>query len=129
MSAALCVNRLDAERRAKPLPRKQFTLLPLPGGMHFRDQAIDLLRRWPELLPILEEASKKLREFFGQEPALILKSFVAPDSPSEEPTLFLLIGTRLSAEDAGAIMDRFEEAWWFDNAHRTEHLHINLEFA
>ncbi|MEO5731397.1 MAG: hypothetical protein ABI134_26520 [Byssovorax sp.] len=97
--------------------------------MEFRDGALELYRQWPELLPLLEEASKKIREYFGAEPTLFLEPFIAPDSPSEEPSLFLLISTRTSAEDAGATMERLEEAWWFDNAHRTDHLHINLEFV
>lgn len=132
MSAALkdpiCVT-LDAKPWPKFKPRKQSTVLLLPGGIDFRDEARDWLRRWPELLPLLKEASQKIREFFGEDPALVLKPFAAPDSPNEEPILFLLISTRQSAEDAGATMSRFEEAWWFDNAYRTDHLHISLEFA
>jgi hypothetical protein len=97
--------------------------------MEFRDGAIELYRRWPELLPILEEAFRKIREYFGTEPTLFLEPFIAPDSSTEEPSLFLLISTRQSAEDARATMNRLEEAWWFDNAHRTDHLHISLEFV
>lgn len=128
MNAALCVDQLEAVGRGKTLPRKP-GLLSLPGGMDFRAGARELYSQWPELRPLLEEAARKIREFFGEEPALFVEPFIAPDSPSEEPSLFLLISTRQSAEEAGATMDRFEGEWWLDNAYRTDHLHISLEFV
>lgn len=129
MSADLCVNRLDAERRAKPLPRKQCALLPNPSRLGFRDGAIELLHRWPELSALIQEAACKLLESFGTSAQIVLERFDDPEAEKEDPSLYLVVGTTLRALDARQALDRFEDNWWMDNAERSNNrLHVSVEF-
>jgi hypothetical protein len=124
----VCVNRLEAGRRAKFLPRK-LPLLLVPSGMEFHEGALDLLRRWPELSVLIQEAACKLRESFGASAQIVLERFDDPEAENEDPSLYLVVETTLRALDARQALDRFEDNWWMENAERSNNrLHFSVEF-
>jgi plasmid stability protein len=95
-----------------------------------REGAEALLRDHPALYPVIADAAVKLREHFGPGAVLALERFRDPEAPSAPQELHLVVRTALDPGAARAAMDRFDDAWWFDNMERGEHLlHVTMEFA
>lgn len=129
MNTALCVDQLEPARRGKVLPRNQALLLVPQRITSFREGALDLLRRWPELGVLIQEAASKLCESFGDSAQIVLERFDDPDAEKEDPSLYLVVGTTLRAREARQALDRFEDNWWIDNAERSNNrLHFSVEF-
>ncbi len=64
------------------------------------------------LLDLLLAARTKIAEYFSGVTPLVLYLAQYPDEGDEE--LYLLIQTKLSANESLLILDRFEEEWWLD---------------
>lgn len=99
-------------------------------GYELREGVESFLQSHPELRCFIREAGERLRGVFGEETELALKRFVDPESPVESAMLFLLVKTPLDAQAAQALLDRFDETWWLDNAGRADHLlQVSIEFV
>lgn len=81
----------------------------------------EVLRKYLEensfLIPLINEASAKLVEYFGPETPQILQVVYHPDDGSCE--LFLYIKPDLPVSEAIATLDRFDEEWWLDAMDRS----------
>jgi hypothetical protein len=69
------------------------------------------------LIPLINEASAKLVEYFGPETPQILQVVYHPDDGSCE--LFLYVKPDLPVSEAIATLDRFDEDWWLDAMDRS----------
>jgi hypothetical protein len=69
------------------------------------------------LIPLINEASAKLVEYFGEETPQILQVVYHPDDGSRE--LFLYVKPDLPVSEAIATLDRFDEDWWLDAMDRS----------
>jgi len=136
MRVAMSEDTERAAQRAKTLPLDELwtgqkTPCPpiVPRGLVSRKGARELLLRWPDVRQILAEAFERLRANFGPDAEVALKRFDDPASEIEDPALYLIVGTRLDAQEARQAMDRFEDDWWLDNVDRAgDHLHVSVEF-
>jgi hypothetical protein len=100
------------------------------SAYELRSGAEPLLHRAPDLRTFLEETCAEIRKVFGAATELAVTSFEDPEEPEGKPSLFLLVRTTLDATTAGDLLDRFDEAWWLDNAPRAEgKIEVSLEFA
>jgi hypothetical protein len=89
-----------------------------------------ILREAPELRAFLDETCAELRRVFGSAGELAVTSFEDPEAPEGKPALFVLVRTMLDAKAAGDLLDRFDDAFWLDNAPRAGGmLEVSLEFA
>jgi hypothetical protein len=81
----------------------------------------DVLNQYLEensfLIPLINEASAKLVEYFGAETPQILQVVHHPDDGSRE--LFLYVKPDLPFSEALATLDRFDEDWWLDAMDRS----------
>lgn len=80
------------------------------------------------LIPVIEEASAKLVEYFGAETPQVLE--VRSQAEDEASDLFLYVRTDLPLSEALATLDRFDEEWWFDEMDRSRNrMVIKLGYA
>lgn len=70
------------------------------------------------LIPVIEEASVKLVEYFGAETPQALEVRFHPEDGSSE--LFLYVKPALPVKESEAILDRFAWDWWLDEYPRTQ---------
>lgn len=70
------------------------------------------------LIPVIEEASEKLVEYFGEDTPQVLEVRYHPDDGSCD--LFLYVQTKLPVSEAFATMDRFDWDWWLDEMPRSQ---------
>ena len=69
------------------------------------------------LIPLINEASAKLVEYFGEKTPQVLQVVYHPDDGSCE--LFLYVKPDLPVSEAIATLDRFDEDWWLDAMDRS----------
>lgn len=101
----------------------------LRGRYGFRDNdAVErFIGRHPELLPLLVDARRVIDTYFGQRTPVELEVFIDPEAPNET-TLFVLIQTRLSTDEALRSLRSFDEEWWVHAIDRADgHLVISFE--
>src|SRR5574341_650163 len=80
------------------------------------------------LIPLINEASAKLVEYFGAETPQILQVVYHPDDGSCE--LFLHVKPDLPVSEALATLDRFDEDWWLDAMERSNfQMVVSLGYA
>ncbi len=82
----------------------------------------------PYILSLLEDASRRLREFFPLCPQVL---HLAPEhSSTANCDLVLAVQTSMDSPSALAILHEFEEAWWAANAYRAGgSLTVTLDFV
>jgi hypothetical protein len=115
----------SAKRRARPRAVK----VAARAGYELREGAEPMLKDAPWLVPFIDETCAELRKIFGSESEFALERFDDPESFESPPKLFLLVKTRHPAEVVVALMHRFDEEWWLDNAERgREKLQVSVEF-
>ena len=89
-----------------------------------------MLQENSQLRAFLDETCMQLRRFFGPESEFAVQRFEDPESSESLPTLFLLVKTKLEAEAASALLNRFDEEWWLDNAScGGGKIEVSLEFV
>jgi hypothetical protein len=82
------------------------------------------------LRSFVDETCAAVREVFGAAGKLAVSRYQDPDAPEGGPSLYLLVRTVLDAATAGGLLERFDEAWWLENAPRAGgKLEVSLEFA
>jgi hypothetical protein len=64
------------------------------------------------LVNLIVSARSKITDYFGQSIPLALSVTQSPDE--EDAELYLLIQTKLSAQAALPILEKFEESWWLN---------------
>jgi hypothetical protein len=74
------------------------------------------------LIPVIEEASVKLVEYFGAETPLVLE--IRSQAEDEGSELFLYVKTDLPVPEALTRLDRFDEEWWLDEMGRSRNLMV-----
>ncbi len=86
-----------------------------PPFFHFSDadSVEDFLRKHPFLVGLILEAREQIRRYFGEDCRLALQPFYDPEDP-RHPQLLLLIQSDRPVEEKMALLDRFDEEWWFD---------------
>lgn len=77
------------------------------------------------LIDLLNEAAAKLQDCFGDSVRVRLEIFSDPTA-ANDCELFARVLTKLSANDALDLLDRFDREWWFDASSRAQCL---LNFA
>lgn len=124
--------------RSKPLNRDLvvtadgFSLEDEEGesAYELREGAGAILAADAPLRAFVDETCAEIREVFGTSGELAIARYQDPDAPESGPSLYLLVRTTLEASIAGPLLDRFDEAWWLDNAPRAQgKLEVSLEFA
>jgi hypothetical protein len=101
-----------------------------PPAYELRAGTEPILRDAPELRAFLDETCRELRKVFGSAGQLAVTRFEDPEAPAGTPALFVLVRTMLDAKAAGDLLDRFDDAFWLDNAPRAGGLlEVSLEFA
>jgi hypothetical protein len=134
MSSVALVPRNDEPApRAKRLPLKLLAggAEPrLPLALVYRKGARELLLQSPwAIRSLVMDAFERIPRYFGDTARFALERFVDPEEAAEEPLLYLVVGTTLSASEARDALDRFDEEWWLDNVDRGQNrIHLSLEF-
>lgn len=101
---------------------------PLPPDIVVREGA-EPMSRPPHIRALLLDAFVKIREFFGRSTLIAIDRFVEPDESEAEAILYIVVGTKLSSEEADAAYDRFLEDWWLANVDRGRNqVHLSVEF-
>lgn len=94
-----------------------------PGSVHYISpdpaKVQDFLRQHPQVEQLLYEAQKPLQHTFGKNVAVSVTVISNPDIAPRE-LLVSSIQTSLSAAQAIARLDTFDETWWLDNAPRAK---------
>jgi transcriptional regulator with XRE-family HTH domain len=80
-----------------------------------------LLRSAPDLAPLINEAAEQLTHYFP-DARLQLRHMFEPEGDEEELILGAL--TDLDVDEELAILDRFDQEWWFANGRRANGLLI-----
>ncbi len=84
------------------------------------------LSKYPELIPIITQAPRKIRNYFPKSP-IVLEMRKDPEEGSS--ILMLYIQTSLSAEEAFNNLDMIDEIWWFNTSKKTScNLCLHVEF-
>ena len=95
-----------------------------------REAVTGFLYRHDFLVDVLIEARDHIRTHFGPDTPTALEVFYDLDDEHEEPELFALIETTLSAEEASMQLDRLDETWWLDALPRGRYiLQIDIRFV
>jgi hypothetical protein len=71
------------------------------------------LNQYPFLKPVLQEAEEQIAQHFGEDAEIAYKVEYDPEIASMI-TLFGYIWTNLTVDEALAIFDKFDEAWYLD---------------
>jgi hypothetical protein len=74
------------------------------------------------LVDLLMEAAPKIKKYFGAETRVLLE--LSADNENSE--IFARIATQMKPKEALAVLERFDEQWWFDASPRAKCL---LNFA
>jgi hypothetical protein len=76
------------------------------------------LQQYDFLLPILHEARTQIARFFPDSPRLALEAVWDPSDASTQ--LYVMVPTRLSAQEAYEQMDKLAEEWWYEACERAQ---------
>lgn len=80
------------------------------------------------LVKLLKETRRRITHYFGAETKPLLELVFIPETDILDK-IWVLVPTKLSAEAALAILDRFDEAWWLDACVESKgNLNIGLEY-
>lgn len=87
--------------------------------------ALSFIRANDFLLPLLAEIPPRVKTVFGDNVKLALKLKL-----SDEPEVWVLIQTELSAREAFPLLDQFDNEYWLDNLERAQgKLNVRLEYV
>jgi|SRR5215208_2868531 len=102
---------------------RDFNLSALQGIYQFANKdVVKFLNKNGFIVELLEEAVPIIKEHFGADVEVFLELSCSHDNCE----VFARIATRLKPKEALAILDRFDEQWWFDVSPRAKCL---LNFA
>ena len=91
------------------------------------DKVHQYLRQYPFLLSLIHEAQAQIARLFDPERKAALEVSTDPSDGSSQ--LYLVIPTRLKAEEAYARLERLDEEWWLEASERAQfHLNVIPEF-
>jgi hypothetical protein len=80
------------------------------------------------LLDLLEEIPSRIYTYFGVNQQLALRVTHEPEFPNSSE-LWVDVLTKLSAQEATQLLDKFDEEWWLENMERANYkLNITVEF-
>lgn len=92
------------------------------------ERVTDFLFKNPSLVDLLLEIPAQIRKYFGKKQKLVLSFWLDPEDPTWHHVQ-VLVPTKLSAEESGELMDKFDWNWWLDNLERADSkLSISTEF-
>ena len=97
--------------------RDQITMLKRLYAFRDEDQVADFLQLHVFLIPLLEEISEKVQEYFPDSP---MDLHVLYADEEESPLLVASVRPSVSAREAFSTMKRFRHEWWFDEMDRAE---------
>ena len=81
------------------------------------------------LFDLLKEIPTQVRKHFGAEQNFVLQFFLNPEDPSWHQ-LHVLVPTKVSVEEAFALLEKFESDWWLENFARADmKLQILMEYG
>lgn len=102
----------------------------LVDEVEMRDRSVVMtyLSRNPSLLPVINEATTRIRQLFGYDAPLVLEVEPEPEDGSEE--LFLLIQTRKAPVDARGFLAQLDQSWWLSVVPQVGNLlNIDVEYV
>lgn len=92
------------------------------------ERVTDFLFKNPSLIDLLLEIPAQIRKYFGKEQKLILSFWLDPEDPTWHHVQ-VVVPTKLSAEESGKLMDKFDWEWWLDNSSEADlQISISKEF-
>jgi hypothetical protein len=101
--------------RAKPT-----TLDTVLEHFELRDESrvIQYLRQYPFLASLILEAKSQIARFFRPETRIAIEVSADPSDGSSQ--LFLLVLTRLNANEAYDLFERLDQEWWLEASERAQ---------
>lgn len=76
------------------------------------------LRQYSFLLPLILEAKAQITRFFSPETRTAIEVSADPSDGSSQ--LYLVIPTRLKAEEAYGQLERLDQEWWLEASERAQ---------
>ena len=77
------------------------------------EEVITYLRRFPHLIPLLNEAADVIPRYFGENAQPVLEVFFGREFDDQIGQLFAEIRTSLD-DEAYDRLERFDEEWWYE---------------
>jgi hypothetical protein len=117
---------------------REETLSPYPSSELERLEWLYILRRRSEvikflmdnifLLPLLQEAYERIRNYFGKSAQIFLEIITDPEVTGDQE-LVIFIRTNLSLDEAFKKLEQLDREWWLDApTNAREKLCIDVEF-
>lgn len=81
----------------------------------------------PESIRLLAaEATVRLQAIFGNDCTITIREVIDPEEIGSVPEYLLAVGTRLPAQEAEALLDKFCDDWWYKQT--PGQLYVTVEF-
>ncbi len=109
---------------------EEIALEPLLEHFELRDEncVSQYLRQYPFLLSVLLEAKSQIGRLFSPETRTALEVTADPSDGSSQ--LYLVIPTRLNANEAYDLFERLDQEWWLEASERARfRMNIVPEFT
>jgi len=107
--------------------RRDLTSLSQNYTFRRSSEVLEFLSDNVSLMPLIEEAYRKIREYFPEE-KLILEVVADPEVDNEKE-LMIFIHTTLNPDEALERLDMLDENWWLDaSLEAGEKLCVHMEF-
>jgi hypothetical protein len=107
---------------------RELTLLSRLYNIRRESEVFKFLEDKPSLIPLIVEAHKRIRDYFGSSTELVLEVITDPEA-TEDYELVIFVRTNLSPDDAFSMLEQLDEEWWLDaSSEMREKICIHMEF-
>ena len=95
-----------------------------------REDVRAYLGRYPELVPVVIEASARIPEFLPSANRPVLELVPYQEDKEEEGTLFVVIQTEREWEEVGPLLARLRREWLIDASRRVDgRLNVGVDYV
>ena len=107
---------------------RELTSLSRLYNIRRESEVFEILEDKPSLIPLVVEAHKRIRDYFGSSTELVLEVVTDPEA-TEDYELVILVRTNLSPDDAFSKLEQLDEGWRLDaSSDMREKICIHVEF-
>jgi hypothetical protein len=107
---------------------RELTSLSRLYNIRRESEVFEILEDKPSLIPLVVEAHKRIRDYFGSSTELVLEVVTDPEA-TEDYELVIFVRTNLSPDDTFSKLEQLDEEWWLDaSSDMSEKLCIHVEF-